>query len=148
MKDEFILIFIERPQTDYNRQQAEAERIQQPRGFEHFAVKHTAPEHICYGVERVCHKSHFEKFVCNIKLVNAVKNRGHIKEQHTENLIEIFNILEEHLKSAQNKTDSHAQNQQNKYRNGGEKNIRCNVRLLVRKEVKINYEAGKHRERD
>lgn len=144
MKNEFVLLFVECPQTDDNRQKAEAERIPEMVHIEHFAVKNTASEHIGYRVKRVCHKSHFYKAAGNVELINMVENRGEVEQKHTEYLIEIFNILEEHFKGTENQTYADAQNKQNYNRNGRKENVAVDNRRFVREEIEIDNETGKH----
>ena len=118
MKNEFILFLVECPQTDNNSKKAESESIDEMIHVEHFTVENTASEHICYRIQRISHKSHFDEFVADVKLVNVVENRGQIEKKHTEYLIEIFNILEENFKCAENQTHTHAEDKQNYNRNG------------------------------
>lgn len=118
MKNEFILFFVECPQTDNNRKNAESQSIPEMIHVEHFAVKHTASEHICYRVEGICHKSHFDEAVSDVELVNVIENRGQVEKKHTEYFVKIFNILEENFKCAENQTHSNAEDKQNYNRNG------------------------------
>lgn len=113
MKNEFILFLIECDKTDCNGYYSESKRIKKMVDVEHFAVKHTASEHLGDRIKRICHKSHFENLALDVKLLNLIENRGEVEKKCAEYLIEIFNILEENFKCGKNKTDADAYQKKN-----------------------------------
>lgn len=112
MKNEFILFFIKCPKTDYQRCKAETERIDNMFWVHHLSEKHTIPEHFDYRIKRICHECHFDSFYLNIQSIKLIDDGGHIKQKHAEYFVKIFNVLEENFKSAENKTDTQAENEQ------------------------------------
>ena len=118
MKNEFILLLIERPESDNDCQNAEAESVEKMVDVEHLAEKHAVSEHFDYRIKRVCHKDHFYPLYLNVERVKRINNRCHIKQKHTEYFVEIFNIPEENFEGGKNEADTYAEQKKNKDRNG------------------------------
>ena len=148
MEDEFILLFVERPKSDDNGQNAETERVEKVVEIEHFAEKHAISEHFDYRIKRICHKSHFYPFYLNVECIKRIDNRCHVEKKHAENFIKILYILKENFKRAEDKSDSDAENEQNNNRNGRKKYIGCYMGRLVAEKIEKNNKADENQKRD
>ena len=98
MENEFILLPEENNEADKKSNKAEAERIKQMVYAEHPAVKHAATEHFRYRIKRICFQAVRYNRSVKLELVNMIENGSHVENQHAENFIEIFYILEENGK--------------------------------------------------
>ena len=113
MKNEFVLLLVERKKTYGNGNNSEGERIKKMIDIEHLAVKNTASEHLGYRIKRICHECHFKDFALDVKLLNLIENRGEVEKKGAENFIEIVNILEENIESGKYKTYTYAHQKKN-----------------------------------
>ena len=113
-------------------------------GIYRFTEKNAGTEHLGYRVKRICHKNVVEKLVIEVELFNRVEDGSHIEKKGAENLVEIFNILEENLERAKDKTYTQGENQQNYDRHGSHKNVSVDYGRLIREEIEIKNKAYKN----
>ena len=112
MKNKLILFFSEHQCTDNDTYNAERKGIPQVIKIKHLSAKNTCTEHTDYGIKGICHNTQLNIFV-HFHAVNNVDNRCCIEKEHTENIIEIFRILEENCSCCQNHSYTETKKEKN-----------------------------------